>query len=235
MKCNNWKSLIRLVFMKHQSIVLMSLGVGALAFAAPAVSRADVLLFSNFAAGFSYNTGLANIVGNDFVGDNLAEGDSFKSSASATFNAISIALSCSFGCLDSFVVSLTADSGDSPGSALESFNVPGGSLGPFGSNNPPLILNSVSHPFLTGGTQYWVTVTNDGNDAIGWNLNSTGDVNDEAISADGGSTWFSPGALGLSLTPGALQVSGSVPEPAAVGLLATVLLLLGARGVEARE
>jgi len=231
MKRIYWNSLISLTIMKHQSKILTILGVCALAFAAPAVSRADVVLFSNFGAGLSYNTSVANIVGNDFSGDNLAQGDSFKSAASATFNSITVALSCAFGCLDPFVVSLTADSGDSPGAALESFNVPGGSLGPFGSNNPPLILNSVSHPYLTGGAQYWVTVTNDGNDAIGWNLNSTGDVNDEAISADGGVSWFSPSGL----TPGALEVSGSVPEPAAVGLLATVLLLLVARGVRRRS
>jgi hypothetical protein len=74
-------------------------------------------------------------------------------------------------------------------------------------------------------TQYWVTVSSGISDSIAWNLTSTGDLSDEAISSDGGATWFSPSGL----TPGAVQVNGAtapVPEPSSLGLLATGLLLL---------
>jgi len=74
-----------------------------------------------------------------------------------------------------------------------------------------------------------LTVTSDANDSIGWNLNSTGDASDQAISADGGTTWFSPS----SLTPGAYEVNGATttsitPEPSSLGLMFTGLLSLAA-------
>ena len=114
-----------------------------------------------------------------------------------------------------------------PGAVLESFSVPGTSLGPLGANNAPLVLSSVLKPLLTAGTQYWVAVTSSLNDSIAWNWNSTGDASSEAISTDGGTTWFAPSGL----TPGAYQVNGTpvttvMPEPGALVLLTTVLLLL---------
>jgi hypothetical protein len=199
-----------------------------LLFVAPAVSRADTVLFTNFGAGFSYNTGAGNPVGNAFDGNLYAEGDSFKPLSSAALSSIDIALSCDFagGCPDSFTVSITTNSGDQPAASLESLIVSGSSLGLLGANNAPLVLSSIAKPFLTMGTQYWVTVSSDINDSIAWNLTSTGDLSDEAISSDGGAIWFSPSGL----TPGAVQVNGAtatpVPEPASVGLLATALLLL---------
>jgi hypothetical protein len=80
------------------------------------------------------------------------------------------------------------------------------------------------HPLLTAGTQYWVTVASDLSNSIAWNWNSTSDTSDEAVSTDGGATWFSPSGL----TPGAYQVNGvqstTTPEPSAswflIGLFA---------------
>ena len=49
--------------MAHRSRMLTRIGILALLFAVPAVSRADSVLFSNFGAGSSYNTGIGNVVG----------------------------------------------------------------------------------------------------------------------------------------------------------------------------
>ena len=97
-----------------------------------------------------------------------------------------------------------------------------GTLGTFGSNNSPLVLNLSSGIVLTAGTSYWVTVADisGGSDVNYWNWNSTGDGSPQAISTDGGSTWFSPSGL----PPGAYEVDGttaSVPEPSTLVLLAS--------------
>lgn len=137
-------------------------------------------------------------------------------------STIEIALSCfSIGsCPDPFTVSLNSDSGDSPGTALESFVVAGGSLGLFSNNNAPITLTSVLFPALVSGTQYWLAVTGPDTDTVAWNSNSTGDASDQALSFDGGANWFSPSGQ----TPGAFEINGSggaAPEPGTILLLLT--------------
>ena len=214
--------------MNYRSATLTRMGVWALLLGIPVVSRADVV-FSNFGAGSSYNTTGGNFIGNglDGSGSNYAEGDTFTPTTTATFTSLEIALSNFFGPTntDRLAVSLDANSGDAPGATLESFIVAPGTLGTLGNNNAPIVLNSVLMPVLTAGTQYWVTVSDQaGVDSNVWNWNSTGDTSDEAISTDGGATWFSPSGL----TPGAYQVNGvqstTTPEPSAswflIGLFA---------------
>ena len=80
---------------------------------------------------------------------------------------------------------------------------------------------------LDAGVQYWITISDglNGADSNFWNWNDTGDPSDEAISTDGGKTWFSPSGL----PAGAFEVDGTpvvngVPEPSSVGLLASGVL-----------
>ena len=198
--------------------------VCCLSFLAPAAS-ANGIIFTNFGAGQSYNTLVGDQIGNFFDGSNYAEGSTFTPSLTSTFASLDIALSCFFTCPDPFIVALTQDGGDQPGTVIEGFAVPGISLGAFGVNNPVVVLNSVLHPTLTLGTQYWVTVSSGLNNSIAWNLNSTGDVSDQAISTDGGATWFSPSGL----TPGAYEVdslSVGAPEPGSMWLLLVPALTL---------
>jgi hypothetical protein len=171
----------------------------------PGTSHADIVVFTNFGPGHAYNTAFGNIVGNDFIGDNLGQGNTFTPTSTVTLTALQLALGCLFSCPDSYTVALTSDAGDKPGAVLASFIEAGTALGTFGLNNPPIFISTPSLQ-LTAGTQYWVTVTSDLSNTIGWNLNSTGDISDQAISADGGLTWFSPSGQ----TPGALEVDGAV-------------------------
>jgi hypothetical protein len=67
-----------------------------------------------------------------------------------------------------------------------------------------------------------------GVDGNAWNLNNTGDASDQAISTDGGLTWFAPSGQ----TPGAFEVDGTLvaPAPGALTLLGSgALALLGGR------
>jgi len=177
---------------------------------------APVVIYSNFAAGSSYDVSQGNPVGNAFDDNDYAEGDTFVLTGDAIFDSLRIALSCFASCTEPFFVTLTQDAGNQPGTALETFTVPGAALGVLGANNPPLVLNSMANPALSAGTRYWIAVGADLHDSIAWNLNSIGDSAAEAISIDGGATWFSPSGN----TPGAFEVRGIVPEPGGLGLVA---------------
>ena len=191
----------------------------------PAISPAasvPVSVFSNFGAASSYNTSQGNPVGNAFDGSTYAEGDTFTLSGNAIFSSLQIALSCFVACPDPFTVALTRDAGNQPGTAIETFTLAGSALGTLGANNPPLVVTSVLMPTLIYHTQYWITVSSDVNDSIDWNLNSTGDSATEALSVDGGMSWFSPSGN----TPGAFQINGITPEPASTGLILSAGLLV---------
>jgi PEP-CTERM motif len=205
--------------MTHRFALSIILGASILVFAAPSVAQAGAL-FTNFGPALSYDISSGNPVGNAFDGKDYAQANSFLPSFSGSLQSLRIALSCAFGCPDAVGVSLTADNADQPGLVLESFVVAGGALGPIGINNPPLFLLSVLHPSLNVGTRYWVAVGAGLTDTVAWNLNTTGDVSDQAISSDNGATWFSPSGN----TPGALEVD-AVPEPGSYGLVGGGVLL----------
>jgi hypothetical protein len=197
--------------------------VWAVTIAAPGVASASVI-FTNFGAGHSYDTTSGNSIGNAFDSNNYAEAVSFMPTAAANFGSVSLALSCFFVCPDNYTVDLTADGGAQPGAVIEGFMLSGAALGPVGNNNPLVVANSVLHPLLTAGTAYWVIVSSSLNDSITWNFNSTGDTSPEAISTDGGATWFSPSGF----TPGALEVAPT-PEPSAILLFGCGMLVLAVR------
>jgi hypothetical protein len=197
--------------------------IGALAAALPALAPAAAI-FTNFGPSLAYDITQGNPVGNDFGGDNAAEGDSFTPSASATFGSARLALSCVIGCpaAMNFTVSLDSDSSDSPGAAIESFSFTSAMLNVLGNNNTPITVTSLLHPTLSSGARYWITVSSSLTYAIAWNDNSTSDVSNQAVSSDGGATWFSPSGQ----TPGALEVdSVAAPEPSSAWLFGAGLIL----------
>jgi hypothetical protein len=208
--------------------MLLNLGICAALFAIPAVAHADTIsIFSNLGPGSSYNTMLGNPVGDglDGSGFNYAQGDTFLASQTATVDLVAIALSCAVcPAGGSITLNLTQDVAGHPEAVLESFSILGSNLGTLGTNNPLIVVSSLLHPSLSAGTRYWVTVSGLPTSAIAWNWNNTGDVSAEAISVDGGASWFSPSGI----TPGAYAVNGTpIPEPSALWLLTTGVLSLG--------
>jgi hypothetical protein len=204
--------------------MLAFLIVCALVLIRPGAAHADTI-FSNFGSGFGYNTALGNPVGDglDGSGFDYAEGDGFIAGISGSVTSVMLAVSCAVcPATGSLQVNLTRNGIGVPGSVLESFSIPAGSLGPLGNNNPVFVLNSALHPFLVAGMQYWLTVSGPATSAVAWNLNKTGDSSPEAISGDGGISWFAPSGL----TPGAFAVT-TAPEPGTAWLLMTGIIGLG--------
>jgi hypothetical protein len=200
------------------------LSILLIAAALSSVAQASII-FTNLGPGRSYDITQGNPVGNDFAGDIAAQGDTFTPTSTATLTTIEVALSCIVGCpaSESFTVAFRADSSGAPGAVIESFAFVGTTLGALSSNNPLITATSILHPTLTAGTQYWVTVSASVNFAIAWNDNNISDPSDQAVSSDGGATWFSPSGM----TPSAYEVDGtsSVPEPSTAILLSSAALL----------
>jgi hypothetical protein len=205
--------------MTYRFALSLIVGASILLFAASPVAEAGAV-FTNFGPAASYDVNSGNPVGNAFDGNDYAQANSFLPSFSGSLQSLRIALSCAFSCSGPVGVSLNADTGNQPGLTLESFVVAGGALGPIGTNNAPVVLLSVLHPSLILGTQYWIAVAAGLTDSVSWNLNTTGDVSDQAISSDNGASWFSPSGN----TPGALEVN-AVPEPGSFGLVGGALVL----------
>jgi hypothetical protein len=192
----------------------VTLVVWTLVIALPGAAWADPI-FTNFGAGSSYDITTGSPVGNglDSTGFTYAQGDTFVSSTTANLGSIAIALSYLSVPTDPITVALMQDAGDQPGDVLESFSVDPGSLSALGTNNSPVVLTSLLNPLLTAGTRYWITVSSPVTNSIAWNLNKIGDTAEEALSSDGGATWFSPSGL----TAGAFEVDSQdqppVPKP----------------------
>jgi hypothetical protein len=184
-------------------------------------ARADVI-FNNFGAGDSYQTNVGHAIGVS-GGTNLASADAFTPGATYTLDSITLALGHITGA-NSVTVSLAANNGGVPGATIESFSVSG--LGNFGVNNPPVTVNSTTHPLLTAGTEYWVTATT-GSGLDAWNFNNINDIGIHAFSTNGGSSW-----TGNTDTRDAFRVTGTpsagaaVPEPGTLALFG-----LGALGL----
>jgi hypothetical protein len=182
-------------------------------------ARADVL-YNNFGPGDSYQTGNSWIIGR-FPGTSITwvQGDPFRvTGGDFTLDRLTLALSWVAGPNEADV-QLRADAGGLPGATLESFHF--SNLGNFGNNNPPVAANSLLHPLLSAGAQYWVTASASDLTDIAWNLNSTGDRGPHAQSQNGG-----PFSL-VDSDRGAYRVEATpspVPEPG-------TLLLCGIGGL----
>jgi hypothetical protein len=196
------------------------------------VGRADVIV-NNFGPGDSYDISQGWQVGTSPVGGPVLEQAVAFTPAGASFmlDRIEVALSQSgFSTGPNLIeVALTTSSGGVPGTVLETFRFVD-AMGPFGRFNPPLAADSVLHPLLLEGEQYWLVASVPQPTTLAdWNLASPIDLGRRAFREVGGS-W----QVADANVRGAFRVSGTpsggaeVPEPAALTLLGSgVLGLLG--------
>ncbi len=191
------------------------------------------VVYSNFGDNFGYSSGTGLIFTNDGqTYASLAVG--FVPVSSYSFDSIELVISDlipNYGA--DVTVSLFADNGGAPGAALESFTV-NGPLASFGSVAPVLTINSLLHPVLQAGSQYWVGLNGPAGGLAVWNQNSIGAPGFSA--SDGAGSWTPStdyqGVLEVdgTLVPILALSSGSqgvIPEPPSTGLALCGLLAAG--------
>lgn len=180
----------------------------------------DVLIYSNFGAGGSFDTTRGWGVGPDpFHLVDQVVGQSFTTTSSLQFADAQLAMFSVGG--TSAAVYLESDDGGHPGAILDTLV----EQNPIGA--PGIVTFDCSLCLtLSAGTRYWI-VAAEGDATSAWNWNSIGDDSGIAFNSAGSATgpWnFVPGA-----TRGAFEVDGftPVPEPGSLTLLSALLGMLG--------
>ncbi|MFZ0201263.1 MAG: choice-of-anchor R domain-containing protein [Candidatus Sulfotelmatobacter sp.] len=190
----------------------------------PIGSRADSIIFNDFGAGHSYNSGAGLTIAGTLSMPGFVEwGEPLTPNARFDLTEIKMALGWVAG-VNGVTVSLDTNSGGGPGRALVSWSFVG--LPRLGTTNS--IAQTMAFApgiVLQPGQTYWlVTAPFAANTQAVWNFNST-DVNGLGA-VNFGNVW-----LTTQVTSGAFEVLGKsvVPEPSLWLLFGTGLLgILGA-------
>ncbi len=148
-----------------------------------------------------------------------------------TFESATLALAEGIGDVNGVDISLATDSSNQPGTVLETFDL-AGVLGQFGTNNPPIVVDSLLDPLLLAGAQYWLIVTPSapGNGVV-W-LTATLAPNPSEIAINDGNGSWSVDSTSNDSDPGAFSISGmavpnsAVPEPGSGTFLCVTILTL---------
>jgi hypothetical protein len=167
--------------------------------------------------------------------DGLDVADAFTPTVSANLYQISVAVDYEdpgLGVMGTapMLLTLFSDSGDSPGTEIESWTVP---MSPSDTSLTVITVTSVAGPLLNAGQQYWLSVvpTDPVATGIGWGLASPGYPGIELPVAyndwDGNYGW-NPTELNIANEFSVTGTNSTVPEPATFGISALVLCALGA-------
>jgi len=158
--------------------------------------------------------------------------DAFTAPINATLDQISVVVEYEdlpqFGVTGTspMLLTLFSDSGDSPGTPIESWTV---ALSPSDISLTIVTVNSITNALLLAGNQYWLSVvpTDPVSTGIGWGLTTPGTELPVTETETGMNIAWGPTTLNLA---NEFSVSGtSVPEPATFGTAALVLLSILAR------
>ena len=156
------------------------------------------------------------------VPDDFDQGGSFTPSADYTLDSITVAFSY-FSGTNAFDLWLMSDSAGVPGAIIETFgftNVPGsGTL---------LTAASVLNPVLSAGTPYWLIASAQGDGALGWHRNNTGDQT-LALRANDGIFFVADAEVAPAFQVEGTPLGAAVPEPASLTLLGVGLAGAGVR------
>ena len=199
------------------SKLLLTAAVVLTAMASP-VGAASII-YSNFGPAYSYDPNKGATLGVTSAGHTSDVAESFTvTGTSSTFGSFTLAVGLISG-PNELDVSLMTDASGLPGTALESFHF-SNEMKPFGATDSLLTANSVLHPLLLVGQQYWLAAFATSPTTAAWNDNSIGVQTTGAERQDQG-PWFA--VTNPDGTP-AFQING-VPEPSTIVMISTAVPL----------
>lgn len=220
----------------RRAILCLSLAM-ALALLLPSVSRADIVVYSDFGPGMASNSS-TNGVGWCVSGNNAPGcgpltdrwiAAPFTPGGNVTLTQIDLALGNLSG-TNGAVIDLVNSTSGLPGTTiLESWTASGLASGCGLCPTPILTLSSTGSLGLQGGTQYWLIAKGSGSDTLDfWWGNVSGKGGTQASNNDGAS-WFlaGGGAPGTLTAFDVLGTPAATPEPSSLLLLGSGLLGLG--------
>ncbi|MGA2068389.1 MAG: PEP-CTERM sorting domain-containing protein [Thermoguttaceae bacterium] len=185
----------------------------------PVGSSEAGVIYSTLGPGDTYAGNLGLEVGYNSSND-WVPACAFTPATTVSFEEMDLAVGYDVGhggMENSIVVQLRADNSGAPGSVLEAFTFT--NLPVFGSvsSGNLRVGDSVLHPELVAGTQYWVTVLPGAAGASdAWNLSSPTVDGLLTGSSNGGSTW----GAAIDGQQAGFRIDGSaVPEPSTLALL----------------
>ncbi len=179
----------------------------------PAISLAGTIAYTTYGLNYEYCTTCGLTIGAANGNTGYTQADQFVPTVSGQLEQIDVAIGLVTGTSEADLFLLT-DNSDTPGSLIETFQVPPGP--PYGTPGVHLVASSTLHPLLNAGQKYWLmgTLAVPTDQAI-WYTNP--DVT--TLRAE---SWVgNPGSIG----PYQAQVFdvqvNSVPEPNTTTLIAT--------------